>query len=168
MSDTLRPPLVNRSKPLFRGAEHAGRACPGCGAGEARSFAEKNDHRIVRCRRCATLYTADSMEKAYEDGYVEEIATAPFLAKRLDDIVAGFASSRRTGRLLDVGFGFGDFLEAARRAGWRGSGVEMARAAVERARRRGIDAFHGALTDAHYETGSFDVVLAVELLEHVI
>jgi uncharacterized Zn finger protein len=33
------------------------RPCPGCGAAEARPFAEKNAHRIVRCGRCATLYT---------------------------------------------------------------------------------------------------------------
>ena len=91
-----------------------------------------------------------------------------FLAKRLDEIVAGFASSRRTGRLLDVGFGGGELLHAARRAGWDVSGVELAAPAVERARRHGFNAFQGTLANAAYEPDSFDVVLAVELLEHVI
>jgi len=144
------------------------RPCPGCGTGEPRQFAEKNAHEIVRCGRCATLYTIDGVERVYDDAYASEIESAPFLSRRLDDIVAAFASSWKTGRLLDVGFGFGDLLDAARRAGWDVSGVEVARPAVERARRRGIDAFHGRLSDARYEPESFDVILGVELLEHVI
>ena len=144
------------------------RPCPGCGAAAARPFAEKNAHRVVRCGRCATLYTSDAVQKAYDDLYAEENPHyPPFLRKRLDDIVAGFAPSRRTGRLLEVGFGDGELLEAARRAGWTVSGIELARPAVERARRRGIDAVHGALAEAPYQAESFDVVVAAEILEHV-
>jgi SAM-dependent methyltransferase len=143
------------------------RPCPACGAAEPRPFAEKNTHRVVRCGRCATLYTGDAVQKMYDDLYAEENPHyPPFLTKRLDDIVAGFAPSRRTGRLLEVGFGDGELLEAARRAGWIVSGIELARPAVERARRRGIDAIHGALTEAPYEA-EFDVVVAAEILEHV-
>jgi 2-polyprenyl-3-methyl-5-hydroxy-6-metoxy-1,4-benzoquinol methylase len=143
------------------------RPCPACGAAEPRPFAEKNAHRVVRCGRCATLYTSDAVQKVYDDLYAEENPHyPPFLTKRLEDIVAGFAPSRRTG-LLEVGFGDGELLEAARRAGWMVSGIELARAAVERARRRGIDAIHGALTEAPYESGSFDVVVAAEIFEHV-
>jgi len=81
------------------------RPCPACGAAEARPFAEKNAYRVVRCGRCATLYTSDAVQKAYDDLYAEENPHyPPFLRKRLDDIVAGFAPSRRTGRLLEVGF----------------------------------------------------------------
>jgi SAM-dependent methyltransferase len=98
----------------------------------------------------------------------EGIAAAPFLSKRLDRIVGRFEPFRRSGRLLDVGFGGGDLLDAAQRAGWRVSGVEVTSAAVENARRRGIDAFHGTLADAPYEAESFDVVVAAEILEHII
>jgi 2-polyprenyl-3-methyl-5-hydroxy-6-metoxy-1,4-benzoquinol methylase len=144
------------------------RPCPSCGAAEARPFAEKNAHRVVRCGRCATLYTSDAVQKVYDDLYAEENPHyPPFLRKRLDDIVAGFAPSRRTGRLLEVGFGDGELLEAARRAGWTVSGIELARPAVERARRRGIDAAHGALAEAPYQAESFDVVVAAEIFEHV-
>src|SRR5206468_4234986 len=38
----------------------------------------------------------------------------------------------------------------------------------ESARRRGIDAFHGTLDRAPYEAQSFDVVIATEILEHII
>lgn len=121
----------------------------------------------MRCGRCATLYTIDGIEHAYEGGYAGEPEPAPFLARRFDEIVARFAPSRRTGRLLDVGFGVGDLLDASRRAGWTVTGVELACAAVERARRRGIDAFHGTLAEARFDAASFDVVIASEIVEHV-
>ena len=143
------------------------RSCPACHASAARPFAEKNTHAIVQCAHCATLYTIDGIERAYDGAYATEYERAPFLAKRLDDIVAAFGPARRNGRLLDVGFGAGDLLDAARRAGWSPSGVELAKPAVEQARRHGIDAFCGTLYDAHYDDHTFDVVIASEILEHV-
>lgn len=144
------------------------RPCPACGAGETRPFAEKHSYRLVRCRRCATLFTAEEAGNVYDDYYGETNLNVPaFVAKRLDDIVATFAPWRRSGRLLDVGFGAGELLDAARRAGWNASGVEVAFVAVEQARRRGLDAFHGLLADAGYEPASFDVVVVSEILEHI-
>jgi len=143
------------------------RTCPGCDAAEARRFGERNAHLILRCERCATLYTIDGIEHTYDAGYAGESEAPPFLARRFDDIVARFDSSRRNGRLLDIGFGAGDLLDAARRAGWTTAGVEVARAAVERARQSGTEAFHGTLQEARFEAASFDVVSAEEILEHV-
>ena len=148
---------------------HGYRSCPGCDTAEAHRFGEKNSHTIVRCVRCSTLYTPERVQAVYDDRYVTEgVPAAPFLAARLDRIVRRFEPFRRSGKLLDVGFGGGDLLDAAQRDGWTVSGVEVTSAAVENARRRGIDAFHGALPDAPYETESFDVVVATEILEHII
>lgn len=87
-----------------------------------------------------------------------------FLSGRIDEIVAGFGSG---GRLLDVGFGAGMFLEAARRAGWLTAGVDVSLAAITHARELGLDVFHGTLAEAAYPDASFDVVVATEILEHV-
>lgn len=144
------------------------RPCPGCGAMEPRPFATKNGYTLVRCGRCATLYTTEPAGAAYDDYYDDENLGAPaFVAKRCDEIVAAFAPYRRSGRLLDVGFGAGVILEAAQRAGWNAAGVEVSLPAVEQARRRGFDVFHGFLHDAGYEPGSFDVVVASEIVEHI-
>src|ERR1041385_1581513 len=77
--------------------DHEMRSCPACHASAARPFAEKNTHAIVQCAHCATLYTIDGIERAYDGAYATEYERAPFLAKRLDDIVAAFGPARRNG-----------------------------------------------------------------------
>jgi SAM-dependent methyltransferase len=68
--------------------------------------------------------------------------------------------------LLDVGCGFGAFLEAAKSVGWRVYGVEVAFAPASIAARH-HDVFYGYLSDAPYEPNSFDVVRLNNVIEHV-
>lgn len=79
---------------------------------------------------------------------------------------------RPGGALLEVGCGTGYFAEAARRAGYRVTGVDPSRTQLELARRRfGLDDLH-AVTLADFARGaapaSFDVVTAFQVLEHVV
>jgi len=85
----------------------------------------------------------------------------------LDEIVADFGQYRQGNRLLEIGFGAGTFLHAAQRAGWNAEGVEISKTAAEHGRAEGLKTFCGDLADAHYDDGSFDVVIASEILEHV-
>jgi SAM-dependent methyltransferase len=141
------------------------RPCPACAALDPRPFAEKNSYTLVRCGACATLYTHDVVDDVYDDYYdASNLEVPAFLARRLDEIVAGLGSG---GRLLDVGFGAGTFLEAARRAGWETAGIEVSLPAVEQARKLGFDVVHGRLEDAAYPDASFDVVVATEIFEHI-
>ncbi|MGH2886415.1 MAG: class I SAM-dependent methyltransferase, partial [Solirubrobacteraceae bacterium] len=73
-------------------------------------------------------------------------------------------------RALDVGCGAGEFTSALAGAGAQAIGIEVAEAAVERARARhpGLDfrlvALDGPLP---FEDGSFELVWASEVIEHV-
>jgi len=73
---------------------------------------------------------------------------------------------KRKGLLLDVGCGFGSFLEAAKSVGWSACGVEVAFAPASIAARY-HDVFYGYLSDAPYEPDSFDVIRLNNVLEHV-
>jgi SAM-dependent methyltransferase len=127
----------------------------------------------VRCSACATLFMrelprTEVLHSVYDTYYDDSNLSAPeFVMKRLEEIVATFAPYRTTGRLLDVGFGAGTLLEAARRGGWTAQGVEVSERAVEQARSRGFDVQCASLADARYPDAHFDVVTAVEVLEHV-
>jgi SAM-dependent methyltransferase len=80
------------------------------------------------------------------------------------------AEVRPGDRALDIGCGTGDFTAALAQAGARAVGVEVAQAAVERARARhpGLDfrlvPIEGPLP---LEDSSFDLVWASEVIEHV-
>ncbi len=147
-------------------------ACVACGMASGLERGQKNGFRILSCQNCGTLYTShlnDAQSLHDYDAYygAENLAVPDFINTRLDEIVAGFSSYRQTGRFLDVGFGAGSLLEAATRAGWNATGVEVSQTAAEHVRRLGFDVFCGELAEANYPAGYFDVVTASEVLEHV-
>jgi SAM-dependent methyltransferase len=127
---------------------------------------------INSCRACGTLYARhdDGVERGgdYNSYYHTASLCVPgFVERRHDEIVAGFAPYRKTGRLLDIGCGAGSLLRAARRADWDAEGTDISRPAVEHARSEGFTVFCGELEEARYPEASFDVVTAIEVLEHV-
>jgi 2-polyprenyl-3-methyl-5-hydroxy-6-metoxy-1,4-benzoquinol methylase len=71
--------------------------------------------------------------------------------------------------ILDVGCGFGYFLELAGRKGWQISGVEIVGTAVAGAKARvgSHYMFHGILKEAKFPDNSFDVITLWDVLFHV-
>lgn len=70
-------------------------------------------------------------------------------------------------RLLDIGCGNGDFLDLARRSGWRVTGVELDPAATKLARDRGLEVFQGTIDALPRGAGTFDVITLSHVIEHV-
>lgn len=68
--------------------------------------------------------------------------------------------------LLEVGSAYGLFLEAAKSAGYRVSGVELSAAGVVQSGTRGLDVFSGQLADAP-DVRKADVICFWDTLEHV-
>jgi len=68
--------------------------------------------------------------------------------------------------ILDVGCGFGYFLEFASKHGWDTYGVEITDAAVQGARRKIGEAniFHGSLREAYYSDERFDTITLWDVL----
>ena len=94
-------------------------------------------------------------EKAYH--FVKDIA----LKNKLD-LIASLQPGK--GRLLDIGAGTGDFLNAAKQAGWHTTGIEPSEKARAIAERKGVT----FVTDlGQLEDHSFDVITMWHVLEHV-
>lgn len=71
-------------------------------------------------------------------------------------------------RILDVGCSYGLFLKLASRAGMEAYGVELNNEAVRYAREiLGLNVLCSDLKEADFPDGYFDVITAIELIEHV-
>lgn len=92
------------------------------------------------------------------------VSKKSFFRETLDYLSSAIKSPERT--LLDVGCGFGYFLEFAARNGWDTYGVEIVDIAVEAARLKvgQKKIFHGSLKEANYEDNYFDALTAWDVL----
>jgi SAM-dependent methyltransferase len=148
------------------------RPCPACKKRDAIHFGEKNGFEIFGCRLCRSTFTdrvpKDEEDENYDDYYTESNLKVPdFIKDRLNTILSDFEPYRETNRLLDIGFGAGTMLDVAKDLGWEVYGLEVSRPAVEQARAKGFDVFHGSLKDSGHPLHYFDVVTASEILEHL-
>lgn len=158
------------------GLEEVG--CDLCGADDKQRYeciAPHADH-IVQCKQCGLVYTSPRpvlgrfSEASAADPSVwrpPEVLQARQVAY-FKNLLTELSHWRQGGSLLDIGCGHGFFLDLARQMGFNVSGVELqdsiARYARETLR---LDVTAGDLFDANYPGGSFEVVTAIALLEHV-
>ena len=149
-------------------------ACPGCGAPERRRWLRHPDLTLWLCARCGLGYSDPQPREAVARRYLTDLDLAEHFgahehrkavldARRLDRL----PPPRRGQRLLDVGCGDGQFAAAAAARGWEVHGVELNPPAARRARERGIAVVQGRLEDARHPPGTFDVVTAWDVIEHV-
>jgi SAM-dependent methyltransferase len=69
-------------------------------------------------------------------------------------------------RVLEIGFGNGEFLAFAKGEGAEVAGIEISAAAREAARRHGFEALDASLAELAASGRRFDLVVAFDVLEH--
>lgn len=171
-------------------------ACLQCGeddpeallVGRDNLFARSGEFPVVRCRRCELVYvtprpTPEALGRHYPDAYFcyrPVHRYFPLLWPFLAAAVHGMSARRlrwlerhagrltpRT-RLLDVGCGLNHLLRYIhRRRGCLGIGVDFKHEVVAYVRDRlKMPIELGTLSDAAFESDSFDVIFMTEYLEH--
>jgi len=131
---------------------------------------------IVQCVACGMVSSIPTLDpEGIRDTYAEVVDEA-YLGeeqgrRELFDWVLGSMGGYavRGRRLLEVGSNIGLFLDVAGGRGWEAVGYEPSRWAVEQGRRRfGADLREGTLEQLDEPAESFDAVVMLDVLEHLV
>lgn len=163
--------------------------CPCCGASSRPAF-EVRGLAFRRCRACASLWVAEGLGRdAGADlyrgreyfaneafgvqgpdgywGYLDYMADRRSIEAKFAGVLAHVEAQASPGRLLDVGCGPGFMVATARARGWDAMGVDVNPWAVTHARQElDLDVREATLEGAGFDSGTFDAVTMMDLLEH--
>ncbi len=160
-------------------------ACNVCGSNDSDLEFVKGELEVARCRQCGLVYanprlTQAEIWKRYSPTYfwdeympAHQAPHGEFAAEWHRNRARPFLDLLRPYRslntLLEVGCAAGFFLKIAADMGWQAHGVEIMTPAVEYARTQlGLNVVEGTLEQAQFADASFDAVVMIETIEHLL
>jgi SAM-dependent methyltransferase len=155
--------------------------CPSCESREIRSFLQAPDrfhgkrisYRLMYCSACSLVWLADppppaQMGEHYGPDYDRSVASAGDSLERWSGRVTTIGRHKTGGVLLDLGCSSGGFLRAMKSPPWTLHGIEMSQVVASQAEAAsGAAVFVGDILNAPYPAGSFDVITAFHVMEHM-
>jgi 2-polyprenyl-3-methyl-5-hydroxy-6-metoxy-1,4-benzoquinol methylase len=158
--------------------------CNFCGSADCALYDRSQGWSIVKCKQCGLCFTnprptLESLASFYTLRYFKDedqkrfdfySGDAEYLGSEIDynqRIADVEGRARRRGSLLEIGAATGAFLKVMRERGWKVSGVEISRDAVEAAKEHeDVTLFCGSLEEFETEE-KFAAVCMYQSLEHV-
>jgi glycosyltransferase involved in cell wall biosynthesis/2-polyprenyl-3-methyl-5-hydroxy-6-metoxy-1,4-benzoquinol methylase len=130
---------------------------------------------IIQCERCRLISSLPTLSREaiienYGDVVDEEYLREEAGRRELFDWFAAQTAgySLKGKRLLEIGSNVGMFLDVARARGWNARGIEPSKWAVEYGRERyGVDLRRGTVEELDEPGHSADVVVMMDVLEHL-
>lgn len=115
---------------------------------------------------CSRIPSTRELEKHYSS-YDRKLEISDITRYRYQQLLDELEPYKKTGNLLDVGCGMGDFLEIANDRGWKVYGTEFTNDAIEVCEQKGIIMFKGPINSNWFKKISFDVITSFEVIEHI-
>lgn len=151
--------------------------CPLCEATRGIPVHREGSFQMVQCPSCQFVFlnprpSKESLLSFYQHYLPEEGSSIEAWRTMMQPIFKKAArliqKSKRKGRLLDVGSGFGFFLSEMESRGWEVMGVEISQKAMGYAREvLGVTVCAGPLTEIGFPGNYFDAVTAFYVIEHL-
>jgi 2-polyprenyl-3-methyl-5-hydroxy-6-metoxy-1,4-benzoquinol methylase len=157
--------------------------CVACKSENHYILTEKDGFSFKKCDKCQTVFISPRPEPEALDwwyGHSEHIKHSQEILRktadkrqmiyddRIDKLFSRTHNSVKS--VLEIGCGTGNFLKLikTRKPELKVTGVDLSPEAVELAKEKGIDCFNvSAEAFAKENSGSYDLILAFEVLEHV-
>lgn len=152
--------------------------CKLCGLDESKPLIREGSWQFLLCRGCGLVFLHPQPTQEYLEGHYQEyLPETSVEIDRWRDMMEGV--HRRTesllasimpnpGRILDVGCGYGFFLEHMARLGWNTKGIEISAMASQYGREHlHLDISSRPLPRPDWEDGAFDSVSLLYVIEHL-
>ena len=156
--------------------------CNLCNSNKYKLFREINNYRLVKCKRCGLVYlnprpaqqelNRGYNSEYYKKGIIQEDQTEAGIEKEIEKRLGRAReiikiSSKKKGKLLDIGCALGFFIACLKRYGWEVAGVESSEWSANFAKEKlGLNVFRGTIEEIEF-TGYFNVITMYHLLEHL-
>jgi 2-polyprenyl-3-methyl-5-hydroxy-6-metoxy-1,4-benzoquinol methylase len=146
------------------------RTCRLCGHQGTRTIRKLKKHTLQQCMQCRiifldpfpddteTIYREDALNNAeyYDANRAHDLAS---FGRRL--AIVRRVTQQARGRVLDYGCSTGNFMEAARSAGYSVVGKELNRESIKLCKKKGFSVNTGI------KPGAYNIVHASDVIEHV-
>lgn len=151
-------------------------ACPVCRANNLIGLGEKNGFPIVQCRSCTQRFVDPMPSREVIDAYYakywineKNIRNGNRKIRKLKRILRPVLRKAPGDSFLDVGCNTGFGVEAARRLGYRATGIDLSGEAIEIAQRLYPENTFvtGTAQELAARGEQFDAVLCREVIEHL-
>jgi SAM-dependent methyltransferase len=157
--------------------EMEGIDCPLCEKSRGDPLHLEGSFQMVRCPSCQFVFlnprpTAESLYHFYQTYLPQEEPSIESWEKMMKPVFLRAANLleryRKSGRLLDVGSGFGFFVAEMKNKGWEAAGVEISQKALDYARDvLGLTVHSGPLEKVGFPDNYFDAVTGFYVIEHL-
>ena len=151
--------------------------CVVCHSNKHLKYLRETELKIVKCEHCnisfrIPIINSEKLKEIYDEDYpsvIDEKKLEKYRLALFEDILNEAEKKHKDrGRLLDVGCGYGKFMEMASEKGWEALGTEL----YERAcnyinQKKKVKAYYGELNNLNFNDNSFEMVTLWHVLHHM-
>ncbi len=152
--------------------------CNICDIDDACLVVVQNNYNVVKCRNCGLVYVnprpdPTTLIQLYTDYHQrdgkDERVWARLMEKNFKEVsLFLYSIFPEKGKILDIGCGYGHFIETMRDFGWSVWGIDLSPNTLSHAREKGLNVANTSIDDVAFPDGFFDAITAFYVLEHLV